>query len=57
MNNKMAINTYLSTIQLKKLSRRAENCGYGEHFDGYQIKCSGGVWGNGRGGERIKKYE
>ena len=37
MNNKMAIHTYLSTIESKiKLSKQEQrqNHGYGEHFDG-----------------------
>ena len=41
MNNKMAINTYLSTIESKnKLSKQEEqrqNHRYREHFDGCQI--------------------
>ena len=39
MNNKMAINTYISTIESKK-NRQAEqkqNPGYREHFDGCQM--------------------
>ena len=47
MNNKMAMNTYLSTIDLKnKLSKQEEqrqNHGYGEHFDGCPMEwvCKG----------------
>ena len=39
MNNKMAINIYLSTIESKKLSQQEQrqNHGYGEHFDGCQM--------------------
>ena len=40
MNNKMAINTYLSTIESKnKLSKQEQrqNHGYREHFDGCQM--------------------
>ena len=48
MNNKMAKNTYLSTIKSKnKLSKQEEqrqNHGYKEYFDGCQI---GGVLRNG----------
>ena len=39
MNNKMAINTYLSTIESEKLSKQEEqrqNHGNQIHFDGYQ---------------------
>ena len=43
MNNKMAINTYLSTTESKKQTKQQEeqrqNLGYGESFDGCQ-------WGN-----------
>ena len=47
MNNKMAVSTYLSTIESKKnkLSKQEvqkQNHGYGEHFNGLQI---GGVCG------------
>ena len=53
MNNKMAINTYVSTIESKKkkpnkLSKQEEkrqNHGYGECFDGCQM--GGGVGGMG----------
>ena len=49
MNIKMAISTYLSTIESKnKLSKQEEqrqNHGYGEHFDGCQM--GGGLCGNG----------
>ena len=46
MNNKMAINTYLSTSESKKLSKQEEqreNHGYEEHFDGWQREggCGG----------------
>ena len=48
MNNKMAINTYLSTIEpqnkLSKQEEQRQNHGYRERFDGCQM---GGVWGNG----------
>ena len=40
MNNKMAINTYLSTIESKKLSKQEEqrqNHGYSELFVGCQM--------------------
>ena len=40
MNNKMAINMYLSTIESKKLSKQEEqrqNSGYGELLDGCQM--------------------
>ena len=45
MNNKIALNTYLSTIDSKKQSKQAEqnrNLGYRECFDGCQV-------GGGRG--------
>ena len=46
MNNKVAINIYLSTIESKnKLSKQEEqrqNHGYRERFDGCQV---GGGWG------------
>ena len=46
MNNKMAINTYLSTIEFKKQTKqtRRQNHGYGERFDGCQM--GGGPGGN-----------
>ena len=46
MNNKMAINTYLSTIESKKQRKQEQrkNHGYGEWFDGGQM---------GRGCERM----
>ena len=54
MNNKMAINTYLSTIESKKnkLSKQKEqrqNHGCGEYFDGYKMegRC-------GRMGEEVR---
>ena len=54
MNNKMAINTYLSTIESKnKLSKQEEqrqNHRYREHFDGCQI---GG--GCGRMSKEVKR--
>ena len=42
MNNKMAINTYVSTIESKTTSKQEQrqNYGYGERFDGCQM---GGV--------------
>ena len=53
MNNKMAINIYLSTIESKnKLSQQEQRCyshRYGEHFDGCQI---GG--GYGEMGEEVR---
>ena len=53
MNNKMAINTYLSTIESKnKLSKeedQRQNHGYGECFDDLQM---GGVYGG--KGEEVK---
>ena len=47
MNNKMAISTYLLTIQPRKQTKqtRTENHGYGEHFDG--CKMGRGVGGMG----------
>ena len=49
MNNKMAINKYLSTIEYKnKLSKQVEqiqNHRYGEHFDGCQMGGWCGVMG------------
>ena len=52
MNNKMAINTYLSIIeskkQLNKQEEQNQNHGYGEHIDGCQV---GG--GCGRMGEEV----
>ena len=47
MNNKMAINTYLSTIKSKKQTKQTEeqkqNHGYREGFDGCQMggECRG----------------
>ena len=47
MNNNMAINTYLSTIESKKTKlnkqEQRQNHGYGELFDGCQMKgvCEG----------------
>ena len=41
MINKMAKNTYLSTIESKKLSKQEkqrQNHGYREHFDGCQME-------------------
>ena len=53
MNNKMAINTYLSTIESKKnkLSKQEQrqNHGYREHFDG--CKRGGGYR---RMGEKVR---
>ena len=42
MNNKMAINTYLLTIEsekknLSKQEKQRQNDGYREHFDGCQM--------------------
>ena len=40
MNNKIAINTHLSTIESKNKPSKQEqrqNHGYGEHFDGCQM--------------------
>ena len=54
MNNKMAINTYLSTIESKnKLSKQEEQRqyhGYRDHFDVYQMggRC-------GRMGEELRR--
>ena len=46
MGNKMAINTYLSTIESKKQTKQTkeqkQNHGYRECFDGCQTV---GVWG------------
>ena len=53
MNNRMAINTYLSTIESKnKLSKHVQrqNHGSGEHFDGCQV--GGGV---GEMGEEVRE--
>ena len=48
MNNKVAINIYLSTIVSKKnLSKQEEqrqNHGYGEHFKGCQMGGDVGEW-------------
>ena len=47
MNNKMAINTYLSTTESKKLSKQEEwgqNHGYKEHFDCCQMGGGMGEW-------------
>ena len=47
----MAINSQLSTIEFKKLSKQAEqeqNHRYGDHLDGYQL-------GGGKG-ERQRRY-
>ena len=53
MNNKMAVNTYLSTIESKnKLSKQEEqrqNHGYREHFDGCQMG-----WRYGGVGEEVR---
>ena len=49
MNNKMAINTYLSTIESKnqtKQTRRTKNHGYRECFDGCQMGGEVGEWEN-----------
>ena len=45
MNNKMAINPYISTIESKKQSKEEhrQNHGYGEYFDGWQM--GGDCWG------------
>ena len=46
MNNKMAINTYLATIdsknQTKKTEEQRQNYEYGGHFDGCEM--GGGCW-------------
>ena len=53
MNNEMAINPYLSTIESKKLNKQNRNrLRYREHFDGCQM---GKGWGVGEKDERIKK--
>ena len=48
MNNKMAINIYLSTIESKKQTeqtrRQRQNRGYGECFDGCQWEGGEGEW-------------
>ena len=57
MNIKMAINSQLSTIESKKLSKKAEqtqNYRCGDHLEGYQL---GGGRGNGGKGAGIKKYK
>ena len=44
MNNKMVINTYLTTIESKKLSKQEEqrqNHGHGECCDCYQMGVGG----------------
>ena len=49
MNIKMAINSQLSTIDLKnKLSKQVEqeqNHRYGDHFQSYQLGEGRGKWG------------
>ena len=43
MNNKMAINTYLSIIESKKQTKQTRTeTGYKEHFDGCQMEESVG---------------
>ena len=37
MNNKMAVNTYLSTTESKKLSKQAEQNRQRDWFDGCQM--------------------
>ena len=47
MNNKMAINTYLSTIEFKKQNKQAEqkqNHAYREHFYGCHVEGGSGGW-------------
>ena len=47
MNNKMAINTYLSTTEVKnKLSKQElrQNHRYRECFDGFQMEEGVGKW-------------
>ena len=48
MNNKMAINTYISITEFIKTSKQEEqsqNHGYGKRFDGCQMGGdSGGEW-------------
>ena len=43
MNNQMAINTYLSTVeskkQIKQTRRTEQNHGYGQSFDGWGERC------------------
>ena len=58
MRNKMAINTYLSTVESKKQNEQAEqkqNYRHEECFHGCQIQW--GVRRLGGNGEGIKKYE
>ena len=45
MNNKMVINTYVSPIDSKNLSKQEQrqNHGYREHFDGCQMGGGGGM--------------
>ena len=49
MNNKMAINMYLSTNESKnklcKQEEQRQNHGYGKHFDGCQIRGRSGGMG------------
>ena len=57
MNNKMALNTYPSTIESKKINKPAEqkqSHGYREHFDGCQM--GGDLGGMGEKGEGIRKH-
>ena len=48
MDNKMAINTYLSTTasknKLKQQEEQRQNHGYGQFFDGCQMGAGGGKW-------------
>ena len=48
MNHKMAINTYLLTIEsknkLRKQEEQRQNYGYREYLNAYPV---GGVWRNG----------
>ena len=60
MNNKMATNTYLSTIESNhknKINTQAKqkNHRYREHFDSYKMGRGSGGWA--KKGEGIKKYK
>ena len=48
MNNKMTINTYLSTTEsknkLSKQEKQRQNHGHGEHFEGCQMGVGVGDW-------------
>ena len=54
MNNKMAKNTNLSTIESKKDTKQTRRIMDTECFYGCQMR---GRWENGQKGEGIKKYK